>query len=147
MPRIHRREFHNGICGDQRGRCEALRQAIKRSVVDRSGLLALTFLFAGGIKLVVPIAAMAKQVALPGSFLRFIGVAEVLGGLGMILPGITRNPDRPDASGCLRTGHHHDRRNVDLGERRHGPFGTDSFCGWTPLGIRRLRPIEAAPLR
>ncbi len=54
------------------------------------GLLALTFLFAGGIKLVVPIAAMAKQVALPGSFLRFIGVAEVLGGLGMILPGITR---------------------------------------------------------
>jgi DoxX-like family len=54
------------------------------------GLLALLFLFAGGVKLILPIASMAKQVALPGWFLRFIGVAEVLGGIGLILPGITR---------------------------------------------------------
>jgi len=54
------------------------------------GLLAFLFLFAGGVKLILPIAAMAKQVALPGWFLRFIGVAEVLGGIGLILPGITR---------------------------------------------------------
>ncbi len=54
------------------------------------GLLALLFLFAGGVKLILPIAAMAKQVALPGWFLRFIGVAEVLGGIGLVLPGITR---------------------------------------------------------
>jgi DoxX-like family len=54
------------------------------------GLLALLFLFAGGIKLILPIAAMAKQTALPGWFLRFIGVAEVLGGTGLILPGTTR---------------------------------------------------------
>ena len=54
------------------------------------GLLAVLFLFAGGVKLIVPIAAMAKQVGLPGWFLRFIAVAEVLGGLGLILPGITR---------------------------------------------------------
>jgi hypothetical protein len=54
------------------------------------GLLALLFLFAGGVKLILPIAAMAKQIALPGWFLRFIGVAEVLGGIGLILPGITR---------------------------------------------------------
>lgn len=53
-------------------------------------LLALLFLFAGGVKLILPIAAMAKQVALPGWFLRFIGVAEFLGGIGLILPGITR---------------------------------------------------------
>jgi hypothetical protein len=26
---------------------------------------------------------------MPGAFLRFIGVAEVLGGLGLILPGLT----------------------------------------------------------
>jgi uncharacterized membrane protein YphA (DoxX/SURF4 family) len=50
------------------------------------GLLALLFLFAGGTKLVLPIAEMTKDMPLPGWFLRFIGVAEVLGGIGLILP-------------------------------------------------------------
>jgi hypothetical protein len=54
------------------------------------GLLAALFLFAGGMKLVMPIAAMTQQVALPGPFLRFIGLAEVLGALGLILPGLLR---------------------------------------------------------
>jgi len=53
-------------------------------------LLALIFLFAGGMKLVLPIAAMTKEMALPGLFLRFIGVAEVLGAIGLILPGLLR---------------------------------------------------------
>lgn len=53
-------------------------------------LLALIFLFAGVVKLVLPVEEMAKQVALPDLFLRFIGVCEVLGGLGMILPGLLR---------------------------------------------------------
>jgi uncharacterized membrane protein YphA (DoxX/SURF4 family) len=53
------------------------------------GLLALLFLFAGGMKLVMPIEEMTKQMPLPGWFLRFIGVAEVLGGLGLILPSLT----------------------------------------------------------
>ena len=51
------------------------------------GLLALLFLWAGGMKLVLPIEAMTEQMPLPGLFLRFIGVAEVLGALGLILPG------------------------------------------------------------
>jgi len=54
------------------------------------GLLALLFLFAGGMKLVLPIEAMQDPVALPGLFLRCIGVAEVLGALGLILPGLLR---------------------------------------------------------
>jgi uncharacterized membrane protein YphA (DoxX/SURF4 family) len=53
-------------------------------------LLAALFLFAGGMKLVMPIEEMAKQIALPGLFLRFIGVAELLGGLGLVLPGLLR---------------------------------------------------------
>src|SRR5262245_21999427 len=55
-------------------------------------LLALLFMFAGGMKLVVPVEEMTKQmpVPLPGAFLRFIGVAELLGGLGLILPGLLR---------------------------------------------------------
>jgi hypothetical protein len=52
------------------------------------GLLALLFLFAGGMKLVLPLEALKGPVALPGPFLRFIGVAEVLGALGLILPGL-----------------------------------------------------------
>jgi hypothetical protein len=54
------------------------------------GLLALLFLFAGGMKLVLPLEAMAGPVALPGLFLRFIGVAEVCGAIGLILPGLLR---------------------------------------------------------
>jgi hypothetical protein len=53
-------------------------------------LLALLFLFAGGSKLVMPIAEMTKQIQLPGLFLRFIGVAEILGAVGLILPGLLR---------------------------------------------------------
>jgi hypothetical protein len=55
-------------------------------------LLALVFLFAGGIKLVLPIGEMTAQVPLPlpGWFLRFIGVAEMLGAVGLILPGLLR---------------------------------------------------------
>jgi hypothetical protein len=52
------------------------------------GLLALTFLFAGGTKLILPIEEMTKEVALPGLFLRLLGVAEVLGAIGLILPGL-----------------------------------------------------------
>jgi uncharacterized membrane protein YphA (DoxX/SURF4 family) len=51
------------------------------------GLLALLFLFAGGMKLVLPIEEMTKDTPLPGLFIRFIGVAEVLGAIGLILPG------------------------------------------------------------
>ena len=54
------------------------------------GLLAALFLFAGVAKLVMPIEEMTKQVPLPGLFLRFIAVAEVLGAIGLILPGLLR---------------------------------------------------------
>lgn len=57
-------------------------------------LLALLFLFAGVTKLVLPIEQMTKQMAMPGLFLRFLGVVEVLGALGLILPGLFRiKPD------------------------------------------------------
>jgi DoxX-like family len=49
-------------------------------------LLALLFLFAGGTKLVLPLDVLTSmgspnQIALPGFFIRFIGVCEVLGAL------------------------------------------------------------------
>ena len=54
------------------------------------GLLAALFLFAGVMKLVLPLDALKGPVELPGWFMRFIGVAETLGGLGLILPGLLR---------------------------------------------------------
>ena len=51
-------------------------------------LLAAIFLFAGGAKLILPVEEMTRQLPLPGAFLRFIGVAEVLGAAGLILPGL-----------------------------------------------------------
>jgi uncharacterized membrane protein YphA (DoxX/SURF4 family) len=55
-------------------------------------VLALLFLFAGSMKLIMPIEVMMQQmtVPLPGLFVRFIGVAEVAGALGLILPGLLR---------------------------------------------------------
>src|SRR5438552_3472848 len=54
------------------------------------GLLALLFGFAGVMKLVVPIETLLEQmpVPLPGTFVQFIGCCEVLGALGLILPGV-----------------------------------------------------------
>jgi uncharacterized membrane protein YphA (DoxX/SURF4 family) len=56
-------------------------------------LLALLFLFAGVTKLVLPMEmlmanASPNAIALPGLFIRFIGLVEVLGGLGLVLPGV-----------------------------------------------------------
>jgi len=53
-------------------------------------VLALIFLFAGSMKLVLPIEVMTAQMPLPGVFLRFIGLCEMAGALGLILPGVTR---------------------------------------------------------
>jgi hypothetical protein len=54
------------------------------------GLLALLFLFTGGTKLTLPIEELTAQLPLPGWFVRFLGLAEVLGALGLILPGLLR---------------------------------------------------------
>ena len=52
------------------------------------GLLALIFLWAGGMKLVLPLDKLPGPLPLPGLFVRCIGVAEVLGAIGLILPGL-----------------------------------------------------------
>ena len=53
-------------------------------------LLAAIFLFAGGFKLWAPLDKVPMPVALPIPFLRFIGLAECLCALGLILPGLVR---------------------------------------------------------
>jgi uncharacterized membrane protein YphA (DoxX/SURF4 family) len=55
-------------------------------------VLAAIFLFSGGFKLAVPFEEIRKNmiVYFPAWFIHFIGTCEVLGGLGLLLPGIFR---------------------------------------------------------
>lgn len=68
-------------------------------------LLALLFLFSGGAKFVVPAEQMIQGMPawLSISFLHFVGVCEVLGAIGLILPGLLRiKPGlTPLAAACL----------------------------------------------
>ena len=68
--------------------------------------LAALFIFAGVAKLLMDAEAMSAvsaQSGLPAAFLRFIGVCEMLGGLGLILPWALkiRRELTPIAAACL----------------------------------------------
>ena len=53
--------------------------------------LAIVFALAGGMKVSMPAAELAKMTpGIPLSFLRFIGIAELAGAIGLILPALTR---------------------------------------------------------
>lgn len=54
------------------------------------GALAALFLFAGVGKLVTPAAELTANAPFSASFLYFIGVAELLGGIGVVLPWALR---------------------------------------------------------
>jgi uncharacterized membrane protein len=57
-------------------------------------LLALLFLFSGSVKFVMSAEDMRKAapdaIQLPMTFVKFIGACEILGGLGLVLPGLTK---------------------------------------------------------
>jgi uncharacterized membrane protein YphA (DoxX/SURF4 family) len=74
------------------GASQPRRRIMTTALWSIQGLLALLFLFAGSMKLIVPIEMLTAQMSLPlpGLFLRFIGTAEVAGALGLILPGLLR---------------------------------------------------------
>ena len=54
------------------------------------GLLALVFLASGSMKLLAPADVMEAQTPLPLLLVRFIGLCEVAGAFGLILPGVLR---------------------------------------------------------
>ncbi len=58
-----------------------------------AGLLALAFLLAGVMKAIRPLDSLKHMMpwvmAVPAWFVRFIGVAEILAAIGLILPAIT----------------------------------------------------------
>lgn len=66
-------------------------------------LLALVFVGSGAMKFVMSVEEMTKQMPMPGWFLHFIGLAEILGGIGVVLPWMTGIRPRltPLAAACL----------------------------------------------
>ncbi len=53
-------------------------------------LLALAFVSAGAMKLISPDEVLTAWYPFPALFIRFIGVCELLGAVGLILPGLLR---------------------------------------------------------
>lgn len=57
-------------------------------------LLALMFIMAGGMKAFQPIDALAESLpwvtSTPAALVKFIGISELLGGIGLLLPSILR---------------------------------------------------------
>ena len=65
-------------------------------------VLALLFAFAGVMKLTMSAEMLAQQSGMDGMFLKFIGLCETLGALGLILPGLFRI--RPGLTGVAAAG-------------------------------------------
>lgn len=113
-------------------------------------LLALLFLFAGITKLVIPADVLMAN-APPGStefpalFMKFIGLVETLGGLGLILPGIFhRRPQLTPLAAVglviLMIGA------VAISVKDHGisagiiPLVTGLLCAFVAYGRSKLHP-------
>jgi hypothetical protein len=54
------------------------------------GLLAALFLMTGSMKVLMPADVLAAQTPLPIVLVRFIGLCELAGALGLVLPGLLR---------------------------------------------------------
>ena len=104
-------------------------------------LLALVFLFAGVTKFTLP-AEQLTQGGMSLGFVRFIGVCEILGAIGLILPSATRI--RPGLTPLAAVG----LVIVMIGAtvvtlRMPQPAGAAIPGSWAARGICRVRPLEA----
>jgi hypothetical protein len=116
-------------------------------------VLALVFIFAGSVKLIMPLDLLVAQTSLPGLFVRFIGIAEVLGGLGLILPGLLRI--RPGLTPLAAF----ELANVTVGAAvitfattsdpllSLMPLAVAGLCGFVAYGRGRLVPHRQRPTR
>ncbi len=115
-------------------------------------LLAALFVFAGGMKLIAPIDTLTDLIPLPGLLIRFVGVAEVLGGLGLILPSVLRIRPRLVVLAAVELAH------IMVGAAIVTLVTTDALSALVPVAVgclaifiaygrARLAPQTAAPRR
>jgi uncharacterized membrane protein YphA (DoxX/SURF4 family) len=108
-------------------------------------LLALLFLFTGAMKFVMPVEEMTKSSSLPGSFFHFIGVMEVLGGIGLVLPSALRIwPILTPVAACglviIMAGA--TVTSIPMGWIALLPFVVGIIAAFIAYGRFRLRPIQ-----
>jgi uncharacterized membrane protein YphA (DoxX/SURF4 family) len=116
-------------------------------------LLAALFLFAGIMKLVMPVEAMQQgPIVFAGWFLRFIGVCETLGGLGLVLPSLLRI--RPSltplaAAGLvvIMTGATVTTLAGGMGAGAAVPFVVGLLAAYIAYGRTRVAPIQPSARR
>ena len=115
-------------------------------------LLGLLFLFSGSMKFIMPVEEMNRQapVVLPGLFLHFIGVCEILGGFGLILPSLLRiKPGlTPLAAAGLAIITIGATVITLIGGGGFGaivPFVVGLLAAWVAYGRSRLAPISGSP--
>jgi uncharacterized membrane protein YphA (DoxX/SURF4 family) len=109
------------------------------------GLLAALFLFSGAMKFVMPVAQMTKGTSLSGGFIHFIGVCEILGGIGLIVPALTRILPvlTPIAASCLviiMAGATY--ISLPMGKTAVAPAIFGLLLAFVAYGRFRLRPIQ-----
>lgn len=109
-------------------------------------LLAALFIFGGVMKLVMPYEQMTagSPVVFPELFLRFIGVAELLGGLGLILPSLLRiKPGLTPlaAAGLVIIMIGATVTSLKLGPMALIPLATGLFLAFVAYGRWKLAPI------
>jgi hypothetical protein len=116
-------------------------------------LVALLFLFAGSMKFILPADKLQQgPIVLPLGFIHFIGICEMLGALGLVLPGLTqiRTSLTPLAAAGLTI--------IMIGATTISIFGMGVAAGifpavvgmvttWIAYGRTRVVPIATAPRR
>lgn len=115
-------------------------------------LLALLFLFAGGMKLVASPEMLKGPVEFPLLFLRFIGVCEFAGGLGLILPGLLRirtglTPLAAAGLVVIMAGATATTILAGMGAGAVVPFVTGILAAWVAYGRSRTVPLRTSPQR
>ncbi|HET7461571.1 MAG TPA: DoxX family protein [Longimicrobium sp.] len=115
-------------------------------------LLALLFLFAGGMKLVAPPEMLKGPIEFPVLFLRFIGVCELAGGLGLVLPGLLRirtglTPLAAAGLVVIMAGATVTTVAGGLGAGAAVPFVTGVLAASVAYGRSRAVPLRTSPRR
>lgn len=110
-------------------------------------LLALLFLFNGVMKLVLPAEALMAQFPLPVLFVRFIGVCELLGAFGLILPSLLRiwpflTPLAAAGLTIIMIGATVITLTIGAGVLALMPLVVGLFAAFVAYGRWRLAPIE-----
>ena len=109
-------------------------------------IMAALFFFAGVMKFVMPVEQMTKGSSLPGSFFHFIGVMEVLGAIGLIVPALSRispflTPLAASGLAIIMVGA--TVMSLPMGLAALFPFVITLIVAFIAYGRFRLRPIQS----